>query len=237
MTPKTLTYAFIGLCLTLTTFLLNYSECVSDGAVDVSATTCEDHIVRPKVNVTLFYESMCPYSKAFITTQLYPTYTKLQEYLSVTVVPFGNGNINERTLRSKKTYYSVTCQHGQNECKGNTIQACAVKYCQTTEAWLSLIACMSVFYDPYNQGKKCADKLNLTLEWSLVTECVTKEGEQILLEMGRRTQKQIPHVTHVPYVVIGSAYDRLSETQAVKNLFQLACSMLGEHKPPICKAE
>ncbi|CAN7944531.1 unnamed protein product [Ixodes hexagonus] len=179
---------------------------------------------------------MCPYSKAFITTQLYTTYTRLQDYMEVDVVPFGNGHIGERTLRSNKTYYSITCQHGSKECKGNKIEACAVKYFKKTTEWLSVIACMSTFSDPYNRGKRCVE--DRKLQWTRVSRCANgEEGERLLYEMGMRTNRQIPHVRHVPYIVVGSAYDKQAERQAVKNLFKLVCDRLGKDKPQVCKAE
>ncbi|CAN7945299.1 unnamed protein product [Ixodes hexagonus] len=195
-----------------------------------------DRNVGRKVNVTLFYESMCPYSKAFITGQLFPTYNRLRDYMEVVLVPFGNGHINKKTLRSGNTYISITCQHGANECKGNTIQACAIKKYTRTKEWLSLIACMSAFSDPYRQGKKCAESLKL--EWPDVGRCSNgKEGQDLLYLMGRLTKAQRPRVNHVPYVVFDGVYDRDTEARAEKSLFDVVCEKLGEEKPHICYAE
>lgn len=47
----------------------------------------------PPVSVTLYYESLCPACRGFITQQLFPTWTMLQDIMAVTLVPFGNAKV------------------------------------------------------------------------------------------------------------------------------------------------
>ena len=46
-----------------------------------------------KVNITVYYESLCPDSIEFITAQLYPTYQSFEKYLNVEFIPFGNAEV------------------------------------------------------------------------------------------------------------------------------------------------
>lgn len=43
--------------------------------------------------MAVYYESLCPDSIRFITTQLYPTYRELGLYIDVEFVPYGNANV------------------------------------------------------------------------------------------------------------------------------------------------
>ena len=45
------------------------------------------------LKVGVYFESLCPDSKAFITTQLYPTMAKLGKYLDIDFYPYGNAEV------------------------------------------------------------------------------------------------------------------------------------------------
>ncbi|CAL8261866.1 unnamed protein product [Arctogadus glacialis] len=45
---------------------------------------------RPPVAVALYYDSLCPGSRLFLTQQLFPTWTLLQDVMELTLVPYGN---------------------------------------------------------------------------------------------------------------------------------------------------
>lgn len=64
------------------------------------AATGPDGSVSP-VAVTLYYHSLCPGSRVFISQQLFPTWSMLQDIMTVTLVPFGNTKV--RTSFKKKT--------------------------------------------------------------------------------------------------------------------------------------
>lgn len=42
-----------------------------------------------KLHVAVYYESLCPDSIRFITTQLNPAYESLKNYIEILFVPFG----------------------------------------------------------------------------------------------------------------------------------------------------
>lgn len=47
----------------------------------------------PKVNVSLYYESLCPFSIHFLTQKLLPTYLLLADIMEVHLVPYGNAQV------------------------------------------------------------------------------------------------------------------------------------------------
>lgn len=192
--------------------------------------------VTATVSIELYYECMCPYSRRFITQQLWPTYTKLRKFMKVALVPYGNAHTKERTTENGTRLAEITCQHGPNECRGNVVQCCAVVKTRSTFRVLSFVACMSVFPDAYKRGKECARDAGVS--WKTISACATGyEGPRLLYEMGKRTRAQSVYVSHVPYVVVNGRYDRSLERRAVRNLFALVCSLLGSSQPRICSAE
>jgi GTP cyclohydrolase FolE2 len=46
-----------------------------------------------KLNVTIFYESLCPDSQSFIQNQLYKNYDELKDKISLTFIPFGKSKV------------------------------------------------------------------------------------------------------------------------------------------------
>lgn len=47
----------------------------------------------PRVSIILYYESLCPDCRYFITQQLFPTWVMLQDIMSITLVPYGNTKV------------------------------------------------------------------------------------------------------------------------------------------------
>merc|ERR1739838_232907 len=76
-----------------------------------------------KPNLGVYYESLCPYSRQFIREEVWPAYQVLAEYFDVEFVAYGNA----RTTGSMESGFSIECQHGEQECVGNVVQACTVK--------------------------------------------------------------------------------------------------------------
>ena len=47
-----------------------------------------------KVNVTVFYEVLCPDSRHFILRQLFPTWKKVPELMEIDYRPFGKATVS-----------------------------------------------------------------------------------------------------------------------------------------------
>ncbi len=63
-------------------------------------------------------------------------------------------NLNIFFLQHKKlsdTSYSFDCQHGERECKGNTVHACAIKHIGDQDKVVQHVVCMMT--DFYNDAK------------------------------------------------------------------------------------
>ncbi|KFK23481.1 hypothetical protein AALP_AAs46213U000100 [Arabis alpina] len=72
-----------------------------------------------KVKLNLYYESLCPYCQEFIVDDLVKLFdTDLHTITDLNLVPFGNAHVSDDL--------TVTCQHGEEECKLNALEACAI---------------------------------------------------------------------------------------------------------------
>ncbi len=71
-----------------------------------------------KVNFALYYETLCPDCRNFMTTELTRAYQSVVSITNISIVPYGNAR---ETYDSTTQLYEFTCQHGAAECLGNII--------------------------------------------------------------------------------------------------------------------
>ncbi|XP_031272268.1 gamma-interferon-responsive lysosomal thiol protein-like [Pistacia vera] len=75
-----------------------------------------------KVELGLYYESLCPYSANFIINYLVKVFEDddLLSVVDLHLYPWGNAKIRNGTNTT------FDCQHGPSECLLNTVEACAI---------------------------------------------------------------------------------------------------------------
>ena len=52
------------------------------------------NLQAPRVELELYYESLCPDCREFITGQLISTYRKVADIMNITLVPYGNAEVS-----------------------------------------------------------------------------------------------------------------------------------------------
>uniref|UniRef100_A0A3B5LD91 Gamma-interferon-inducible lysosomal thiol reductase n=1 Tax=Xiphophorus couchianus TaxID=32473 RepID=A0A3B5LD91_9TELE len=165
----------------------------------------------PRVALTLYYESLCPDCRRFITKQLFPTWTMLQDIMSLTLVPYGNA----KEVLSVNSPFS--CQHGEPECRGNMIQACIIHLTGTSLAF-QVIYCMESAANVLNAAEPCLQLYAPSVSWAAVDACVTgRLGYKLMHGYAVMTRALNPAHTHVPWVTIDGVF-----------IFPL------KMKPPVC---
>ena len=181
---------------------------------------------NPKVKVSLYYESLCPYSARYISEQLYPIYRWLGRRIELDYVPFGNAEMMYHPFNSS---YTFNCQHGPDECKGNKIQGCLKHLFNDTDhdatlTQLQVVNClMSGGAANLGQLAYCIKNIipvNVGLTYQKIVDCALGiEGDKILAEMGNTTMALKPQHEWVPWVTVDGEH----QPGAEKNLGEFLC--------------
>ncbi len=153
-------------------------------------STAEEVADAPKVDVTLYYESLCPGCHDFILNDLAPALPEIGSIMNVNLIPYGNAKTSSSGV--------VTCQHGTPECQGNTWSDCAIQHYPAFDAHFPFIQCLEQnFNNQLASVQACAKTANL--DYNLLNTCATStEGHDLLVAFGKRTGAH----SYVPWVLI-----------------------------------
>lgn len=188
---------------------------------------------QEKVQVTVYYESLCPDSKKFISEQLKPTYSNFSSYMNLTLVPFGKSTYNSTT----EGKFEFMCHHGEPECYGNKVQACALKLLPVDKQ-VDYIAClMSLSSNKTSNssypGNSCAQ--TISIDYSPIEGCVNSDqGSELLAVYGDKTHAFQNPLQHVPTVAFNNKYVMEEHDLAVKNFKAALCNKITGTKPAEC---
>ncbi|XP_048002281.1 GILT-like protein 2 isoform X1 [Leguminivora glycinivorella] len=181
-----------------------------------------------KVDLDLYYESLCPYCARFHIKRLDPVYKEMSSYIDLKVYPYGNARKHEEDGKTV-----IVCQHGEKECYGNKLHACAIDIVKDMTVAEPYISCM--MNGTWGGGgstdmdaTKCGDLMKI--DSKPIIECAKgKKGEELLEYYGKETEKVKFH--GVPAVRInGEDFDLIDD------LKKKICEAL-KNPPPECKTK
>ncbi|XP_060900350.1 gamma-interferon-inducible lysosomal thiol reductase [Labrus mixtus] len=185
------------------------------------------HQTENAVQVGLYYESLCPGCRLFLTEMLFPTWILLNEIMSVSLVPYGNAK--EKPDGQK---YIYECQHGEQECLGNMIETCLLNM---TQMAFPIIFCMESSTDVIKSAQSCAELYSPQLNWDMVMGCVKGDvGNQLMHQNALKTEALNPPHNYVPWITINGVHTEELQDKASTSLFTLVCSMYKGTKPAAC---
>jgi len=191
-----------------------------------------DHDHSP-VLVELYYESLCPGCRAFVTGSLYAAYTLLQDtgIMKIAMYPYGNAHQSQNPDGS----WSFECQHGENECLGNLLEVCVMAHTDWDfNHYLPIISCMEGADNPVEAAKGCITDLS-SLPYQVVKTCASgPQGNSLMHSLGNKTESLDPPHEYVPWVVVDGEHTEDMEKQAMGDLVGLVCGMYKGSKPPQC---
>lgn len=181
-----------------------------------------------KVKVDVYYETLCPEVRYFIRTQLYPVWEELNHIMEVHWKPYGKAQYWDH----QPSGVSFSCQNGPEECIGNMVHACSIKYITDKHKLADYIHCMiEDNYDPKEIGRSCAEIHNV--DWTPINNCSSSdEGVQLLVLHGNDTHNLRPKMTFVPHILLNGRH--LKSDEALTNFKHILCSDYGDPRPEAC---
>ncbi|XP_076957228.1 gamma-interferon-responsive lysosomal thiol protein-like [Bidens hawaiensis] len=154
-------------------------------------------VVGDKVKLNLYYESLCPFCQNFILNDLPKIYDNgLIDIIDLKLSPYGNAKLLDNG--------TIVCQHGKQECKLNTVEACAINAWPAIDEHLRFITCVESFADQgkhHDKWKTCFQKLKLGPED--VNDCINSGlGYMLELQYADEIGALRPPHRYVPWVTV-----------------------------------
>jgi len=175
------------------------------------------------IKLSVYYESLCPDSRRFINNQLYPTIQTLggvsNLYLETEFVPYGKA-----TTEVVNGTFQFDCQHGNQECEGNRVHACALQKLPAADAAAFINCSMALFNSPITDPD-CAASLGLN--YTKIENCLnTWEASTLLAANGIRTHDLEPTLYYVPWIMFNNVFTVEDLDVAQRDLLGLLCDKL-----------
>lgn len=182
----------------------------------------------PKVKVSVYYETLCPDSIAFIVSQLWPVFKTVGSIIEVDLVPYGKASYTP----SGDTW-NFQCQHGKKECQGNKIHSCVLDLYPNIDKSLAFVFCSMSAHDPVAASETCAYKNSL--DWVKISLCSDNVlGSKLLQANGVRTESLQPKLVFVPWILVDNKYTDSQLQASLDNLLSVVCKAYQGPKPSEC---
>ena len=188
-----------------------------------------------RLKVTLLYEFLCGGCQQAITTSIGPALPKgLLQMVDLKMVPFGNAS-----EKQNGSGWTFECQHGADECYGNTLENCILAKIDDDLKKFSAIVRMEVHahkgLTPDQALENAAGELNFDHE--MIKTCAkSDEGMNLLHQAALNT----PTHKYVPWVLLDGqhASDDDEFDITVMGIFDWACeNYKGANKPTGCSTK
>ncbi|KAE9610855.1 hypothetical protein Lal_00031501 [Lupinus albus] len=179
-----------------------------------------------RVTMSLYYESLCPYCADFIVNHLVRLFqTGLISIVNLRMIPWGNAWLSPDA--------TIVCQHGDDECFLNTIQACAITIYPKEVQHFRFVRCLEQL-TLENRHKEWVNCFQMTGLGTLPVNCYTSgNGKAIEQNYAKETAQLNPPHRFVPWVVVNN--------QALQEDYQSFVSYIcraykGHSKPDACRS-
>ena len=195
----------------------------------IKYASAADNTPQP-VKVTLYYDSFSADSRANMLDQIFPAYQKLAQsgILKLELVPYGN--VQEAPNKSSWVFY---CKHGADECLGNKMHACAIRYNPNQSVHVPLIECLNYYGSTFDHLPTCASSVKA--DSNQIAKCTNEdEGNQRLHEMGLKTKALAPAHQYIPWVTVNGIHTNEIQDAVLSDMLRYVCNAYTGTKPKEC---
>ncbi|KAL0344430.1 UNVERIFIED_CONTAM: Gamma-interferon-inducible lysosomal thiol reductase [Sesamum radiatum] len=188
----------------------------------------DDMDSEKRVNLSVYYESLCPYCANFIVNHLVNIFqTDLHNIVNLRLVPWGNTQI-----RSNDSYW--ICQHGVDECELDVTEACAINAWPRMEAHFKFIYCVERLHLMNRHADWPSCYAANGLDPKPIDDCYNNGlGYQLEKAYADETATLNPQHRFVPWVVV----DNFPLQQDFENFIGYICKAYrGDSIPNACRS-
>lgn len=199
----------------------------SNSSASINTLFKSRHSAGDTVNLSLYYESLCPYCASFIVNQLVKVFqSDLISVVNLRLIPWGNTIIASNG--------SWICQHGPDECHLDIVEACAINALPNPETHFKFIRCIEGLRlkNLNNKWESCFGSLGLSA--GPIRKCIDS-GLAIKLEerFAYETAHLSPPHKFVPWVLVNN----LPLQDDYQNFVAYICKIIkGNQLPQVCKS-
>ncbi|XP_010560469.1 PREDICTED: gamma-interferon-inducible lysosomal thiol reductase isoform X1 [Haliaeetus leucocephalus] len=209
------------------------------------------------VELSLFYESLCPACRGFLVQELFTAWLLLpEEVLSITLVPYGNAEVGAGPIRCRgrslghhrprsdrlvlqernvSGKWHFQCQHGPEECLGNMIETCLMHEAKNFSTYFPVIFCLESGSSVTKNLEACLQVYAPQLDGGRIAACVQGDvGAALMHRNAQLTEALDPPHQYVPWIVINGKHTDELQAQAEASLLGLICHLYQGEKPKAC---
>ncbi|NXW73130.1 GILT reductase, partial [Hirundo rustica] len=206
------------------------------------------HPAAAPVELSLYYESLCPACREFLVLKLFPTWLLLpEEMLSITLVPYGNAQVRSRPSRRRgrsrrcrrprsdrlvpqernvSGKLDFECQHGPEECLGNMMEACLMHEAKNFSTYFPVIFCLESGSSVTENLEACLKIYAPELDSGRIAACVQGDtGVALMHHNAQVTEALEPPHQYVPWITVNGKHTDELQALAEASLLGLVCHL------------
>ncbi|XP_055637000.1 GILT-like protein 3 [Toxorhynchites rutilus septentrionalis] len=152
-----------------------------------------------RLQVTIYYETLCYDSISFITNHLAPSWGRHRDRMDLKLVPFGKAYIDDSNP-SEPVYY---CQHGHRECTLNILHGCILDKLPLEKAFPVIACLMKGFRTSFDQ----CYKQDLASKEEIQKCANGEQGAKLFKRSSDETNRVATPLSFVPTIEVDKNYD------------------------------